>query len=928
MFGTVTLLFTDIEGSTRLWQDFPDAMPAALARHHDILHRGIQEHNGQVFQIVGDAFHAAFASALAAIQAAREIQCALANETWGATGPIRVRMALHTDHAQVHEDKYAAGDYGTGEYLFLARTARLLSVGHGGQILVSSVTAELVLPQLPQDVSLRDLGVHRVKDFSREHIFQLTTPELPSEFPPLNTLEFLPNNLPLQLSSFVGREKELREIQKLVQVARLLTLTGTGGAGKTRLSLQVAANVIDQFQHGVWFVELAPLSDPNLVTQVVATTLGLREPAGRTLIDLLKEHLRDKKLLLILDNCEHVIEACAQWADTLLRAASHLKILASSREALGVTGEITYPVPPLSFPKIEMQADIETLTQYESVRLFVERARAVQPSFAVTEANAAALAQICQRLDGIPLALELAAARVRGLTVEQIAARLDDRFRLLTSTSRTVLPRQQTLRAAIDWSYSLLSDTERVLFQQLSVFAGGWSLEAAEQVAAGHRLQREDVLDVLMRLVDKSLVVVEQQASVARYRFLETIREYAQETLLESGEEYVTRVQNRHLDYFLSFVQAVDQMLRGAEQKSALVALDRELDNLRAALAWSSKSNNVEAELRLATGLWRYWRVRSYFSEGRNWLEDALAKSEQAAPSARAKALLGAGSLANYQADYARAHQLLQKSLALHRALDDKQGIAYCLNLLSHGEMMMGNFAAARAALEESLAIFRELGDTRGVGYSLYFLGSMHLSSDDLAAARPLLEESLRHLKAAGDRWWVGNTLIQLGWGIHRQGEHENAIQMFDEALQISAQFGDTRGTARALLYIAEAKCSQGEFVVAREKYNQALKHFHEIGDKFWGTVCLEGLGLLAVEQNDARRAAVLLGAAEHTHELLGAPMLAAYRPSYESCTARARTQLGEREFNAAWAEGRALTYDEAIQFAMNEELPIDSKSA
>jgi predicted ATPase len=462
-----------------------------------------------------------------------------------------------------------------------------------------------------------------------------------------------------------------------------------------------------------------------------------------------------------------------------------------------------------------------------------------------------------------------------------------------------------------------LAEPERILFQQLSVFSGGWTLEAAERVSAGERLKLPDVLDLMMRLVDKSLVFVEEEKGAARYHFLDTIRQFAHETLMGSGEEHGSRVRDRHLDYFLSFVEEHDENLRGAEQAGALESMDAEVDNLRAALGWSATSNNLDAELRLASGLWRYWRVRSAFSEGRHWLEDAVSRGDHPPANLRARALLGAGSLANYQADYVRARALVEASLALYRELNDRQGIAYCLNLLSHCEMMTGDLPGAKAAIEESLTIVRELGDNRGIGYALYFLGSIHLVAGDVAAARPVLEESLAHLEAADDAWWVGNTLIQLGWAINRQGESHRALQLFDQALEISTQFDDTRGTARALIYIAEARSSLSDFEVARQNYDEALKLIYEIGDKWWVTVCLEGLANLAARQDQALSAAVLLGAAERMHEQLGAPIQPTYRESRDWAAERARTQLGETQYSEAWAQGHALTYDEAIEWAL-----------
>jgi predicted ATPase/class 3 adenylate cyclase len=921
--GTVTFLFSDIEGSTSLAQEHPEAWEGARARHDAILREAVERHRGVVFSVVGDAFHVAFHTAGDALRAALESQKGLNAEQWG-RAPLKTRMGLHTGKADIQ----ANGDY--KGYLTLSRVQRVMALAFGGQILLSNSCADLVRGELPDGVSLLDLKEHRLKGLADpERLWQVAAPDLRRDFPPLPPLNAIPNNLPVQLTSFVGRENEIAELKGALNESHLVTLTGAGGTGKTRLSLKIAAEVFDSFPGGLWLLEFAPVTEAALVPYTLANLLELHESAETkaTLTELVCDYFRSRKALLVFDNCEHLIGACAQLAENLLRSCRDLRILASSREALGIAGEAVYPVSPLPCPTEALSAEemsdeggVPTLSRFAAVRLFIDRVRAVQPGFAVSQANAPALAYICQRLEGIPLALELAAARVKGMTVEQIAQRLDDRFRLLTSGSRTAVPHHQTLQATIEWSYTLLADPERILFRQLSVFSGGWTLEAAEHVSAGERLKLPDVLDLMMRLVDKSLVVVEERQGAARYRFLDTIRQFAQESLQASGEDFAARVRNRHLDYFLSFVEAHDETLRGAEQAGSLESLDAEVDNLRAALGWSSRSKNMEAELRLASGLWRYWRVRSAFSEGRHWLEDALSRGDAAPAPLLARALMGAGSLANYQADYPRARKLVGSSLALYRLLDDKQGIAYCLNLLSHSQMMMGDLAGAKASLEESLAIVRELADSRGIGYALYFLGSMHLTTGDLAAARPLLEESLAHLQAANDTWWVGNTLIPLGWAINRQGDPDRALELFDQALEISTQFGDTRGTARALLYIAEARSGLKDFEAARQNYDEALKLFRQIGDKWWATVCLEGLAELAAHQGEPRRAAVLLGAAEHMHQQLGAPILAAYREGRDWGADKARAQLGDPGYARAWEQGHALTYDEAIESALRGE--------
>ena len=514
--GTVTYLFTDIEGSTKLAQEHPNKWESLRERHHAILQSAMDAHNGYVFQIIGDAFCAAFHTAKDGLNAALDAQRRLQTEAWGKT-PLRVRMGLHTGAAEFHENGYRG-------YLTMARVQRVMSTAYGGQILLSNASAELIRGELPEGVTLRDMQENRLKGLlNPEHLWQVVVAYLPQDFPPLATLNSIPNNLPIQVTSFVGREKEIAEVKQLLSTARLLTLTGSGGTGKTRLSLQVTAEVLDTFKNGAWFVEIAPLSDSSLLSSTISSVLGVREEPGRPLIRTLMDWLSNRELLLILDNCEHLIEACAKFADEVLHSSRATHILATSREALGISGESTYRVPSLETPGPHEEIKIEQLEQFGAVRLFIDRATQSLSTFRVTNANAPAVAQICYQLDGIPLAIELAAARVKALSVEMIAERLDDRFRLLTGGSRTALPRQQTLRSMIDWSYSLLSESERILFERLSVFAGGWSLEAAEQICAGKNdISSHDIMDLLTRLIDKSLVIMDGSTGEARYHLLET----------------------------------------------------------------------------------------------------------------------------------------------------------------------------------------------------------------------------------------------------------------------------------------------------------------------------------------------------------------------------------------------------------------------
>src|SRR5512143_1390233 len=614
--GTVTFLFTDIEGSTDLAQQYPEALPALLAQHHAILQQAIEAHHGSVFQIIGDSFCAAFHTAPDALNAALDAQRGLQAADW-TPAPIKVRMGINTGAAQAGDASDHSGGY--SGYATLARVQRVMSTAHGGQVLLSNSTAELLRAELPEAVTLRDMGEHRLKGLlDLEHLWQMVAPDLPAYFPPLDTLDVSPNNLPVQLTSFVGRERELAEARQLLTTARLLTLIGPGGTGKTRLSLQLAADLLPSFAKGAWLVELAPLTDPALILQTIVPMFGLREIPGVPLIKLVTDYLQGKQLLLVLDNCEHLVEACAQLINQLLRACPQLKVVASSREALGIAGEAIYRVPSLSLPD-PTQLTPEALLRCEAVQLFMERAAAIQPRFVMNARNAPAIAQICQRLDGIPLALELAAARISVFAPEQIAARLDDQFRLLTGGSRTALPRQQTLRALIDWSYNLLSEPERVLLQRLSVFAGGWTFAAAE--AIGSDL---DVLTALTQLVNKSLVVADENVDTgeARYHLLETIRQYARDRLFESGQG--EQVRTAHLDWFTKFATEAAEKLRTGERLIWMKQLETEHANLRAALAWALEKDTASA-LQLVGNLAVYWMDRGYAAEGHRWTEQALA---------------------------------------------------------------------------------------------------------------------------------------------------------------------------------------------------------------------------------------------------------------------------------------------------------------
>lgn len=913
--GTITFLFTDIEGSSKLWEQHPEAMSAALAQHNALLRRVIEAHRGYIFKLWGDAVYAAFDTASDALNAAIEAQKELLRQSWGELGSLRVRMALHTGAAEVRDGDYFGPT--------LNRCARLLSAAHGGQILLSAATEELVRDGLPQGGSLRSLGQHRLKDLQRpESIFQVIHPDLPAEFSALRTLNAVPNNLPIQLTSFIGREREMKEVKALLKETRLLTLTGSGGCGKTRLALQVAADLLEDYPDGVWFIDLSVLTDPALVPSTVAATLGIYEKSGQPTLTALAEAMKSRTLLLILDNCEHVVGACAQLAETLLRACTAIRILATSREALGIAGEVAWRVPSLSLPQPHELASVDSLariTQYEAVRLFVERAETASSDFRVTPHNVGAIVQICRRLDGIPLAIELAAARVKVLSVEQIAARLDDRFRLLTGGSRTALPRQQTLRAMMDWSYELLNDRERMLFRRLSAFAGGFTLEAVEAVCADEQILPHEILDLLTNLVSKSLVVFEERDGEARYRLLETVRQYARDKLLETGE--AARIRTLHRDWFLAFAERAEGALQGPDQALWLKRLETEHDNLRAALEWSS--NDAEIGLRLAGALWFFWYLRGYVSEGRDWLRQFLQRAEQAPSPLRAKALYGTSMLARAQDDYAQATALLEESLKLYRALKDNRGVASVLGNLGVIAFARGDYARATKLHEESLEHFRELGDRVGIASALSELGNIALYQNDIARAERLLEESLALSRAAQDDQGVALALRRLGAVLFQKGEHARAKALLQESLELYRGLGAVPGLASVLNSLGMVALSEGDVRRAEALLCESLIKYRDVGDKWHIALCLDRLARVAAAQGDWRRAAQLLGAEEALRETIGAPLPPSEHDGREETLQRAHERLGEELFAAAWADGYAMKLDQAIALALRLSQPI-----
>ncbi len=871
--GVVTFLFTDVEGSTRLWDRHPDAMRAALARHDALLRAAFEAHGGHVFKTAGDAFFAAFPRPLDALQAALAAQRAVEAEPWPLPegAGLRVRMALHTGIAEWRGEDYFG--------LPLNRTARLLAAAHGGQTLVSEAGAALLDGLTPQGASLHSLGRHRLKDLAQpQEVFSLRAPGLAARFPPLRSLEAFAHNLPAQLTSFVGREAEMRDARTRLGGTRLLTLTGTGGAGKTRLALQVAADALDGFPDGAWLTELAPLADPALVTQAVAGVLGVREEADRTLRQSLADSLQSKRLLLLWDNCEHLVESCARLADWLLRACPGVTILATSRESLDIGGESVLALSSLPLPGGPPPPPPDELLRFDSVRLFVERATEAQASFRFSAGNAQAVMAVCSRLDGIPLALELAAARVRVLTPAQISDRLDDRFRLLTGGSRTALPRQQTLRALIDWSYDLLAPAEQTLLRRLSVFAGGWPLEAAESVCAGGGVEDWEVLDLLARLVAKSLVVAEPPAhGQVRYRLLENVRGYAHGRLAEAGGEEA--LADRHADWFLGLAEQAEPHLSGAAQAEWLGRLEQDRDNLRAALRRWQATDSARL-LRLAGALSRFWYGRSYLSEGGGWLRAALdAAGPDADPGARGKALNGAGMLAWACGTVDESAALHTQDLALRRESGDDQGVARALANLGILAVDRKDMDGARALFEESLSLYRVQGDADGVTVMLNNLGGLASDAGDHAESQRLLEEGLALFRQAGNAQGIAASLHNLGKVSLSLDRPQLASRYCRDSLVVQQSLGNTQRIASTLVSLMEAEYGRGNL----------------------------------------QRACLLMGGSDGLLASSGIPPMPEDL-DHEATRAQIRLELGEEAFSAAWERGRRMSQEQVIRFALEND--------
>ncbi len=999
--GTVTLLLADVEGSTRLWETQPEQMTAAVARLNQTVSTMIAAHDGvrPVEQGEGDSFVAAFARASDAVACALELQRA-------PLAPIRLRIGVHTGEVQLRDKGNYAGPT-------INRTARLRDLGHGGQTLLSGTTEDLVADRLPADTWLTDLGTHMLRDLPRpERVAQLCHPDLINDFASLRVPKIVVSErLPVQLTRFVGRDEQLAQLRDLIAGNRMVTLTGAGGVGKTRLAIQIAAQLASAFADGVWYADLAPILHPELVPLTVARALGLPDQPGRSTMDSLLRFVRDKQMLVVLDNCEHLLDASAELAVALLSGAARLTLLATSREAIGVSGEASWRVPSLSL------AD-------EAIALFADRARYARPGFAVIAENAATVGEICARLDGVPLAIELAAARVRTLSLAEILESLHDRFRLLTGGARTAVRRQQTLRASVDWSHALLTEPERVLFRRLAVFLGGFDRGMAQNVCGTGDVERYQVLDLLTLLVDKSLVVTDESGGRTRYRLLETVRQYALEKLGESGE--ADAIRSRHRDHYTALAVLLDSPA-GADHEQRLEQANTEIDNLRAAFRWSSENSDIELALTLASSLQPLWLARGRIREGTVWFDAALADLDAqhpgVAPAVRARALAdrallcirvdatdgldqvqqalaiarelddpallartltACGFIADQGYNVELARDCFAEAIGLARATDDRWRLSQILTLQAMGAHTAGDPRALRAAGEEGRDVADAIGDRLNSRQCRFSLGSAQMISGDLAgaatqfgemaaeaeaghdeisrvtslggqsfalaqqgeaaAARTAAEATLEggaklseryaafgHVVmgfaalAAGDRAAVheareasrqditvvsGSTAlfgrIWNAWAALADGDLTTAGRWADEAVSIATGWY----SAWALAVRARVAIAAGEPEQAERDAHDALTCAADIQSYLQIPDILDCLASLGGEAGSHREAVRLLGAAEAIRQRIGAVRFKIFDADYEASVTALRDAMGEKDFDAAWAEGAALSTD------------------
>jgi predicted ATPase/class 3 adenylate cyclase len=952
-----TFLFTDIENSAKLWERVPEKMKVALARHHAILQDAIVSRGGTVFQIVGDAFCVAFPTVLSAISAAVAAQQELQQQEWDLPFPIRVRMGIHTGEAE----RTAKGEYVSNPTL--NRVARIVSAAHGGQILLSLATKDLIKDSLPDDTELRDMGEHYLKNMMHpERLFQLNIAGLPSEFPPLNTLTHR-HNLPIQLSSFIARQDEIAAIHQYLSRddIRLVTLMGPPGIGKTRLSIEVARAALADFPDGVFFVALAPLDNPALIALTVAQALGYVETGTMSTEQQLRESIGEKQMLIVLDNCEHLIEAASSLTSQLLSACSHLKIMTTSRESLRIPGEWLYPVPAFQVPPETSSIDVESTPSLPALALFAERARAVRPDFMIDADNIADVSKICARLDGLPLAIELMAARMRLMSPDVLLARMNNQYVLSADGMRAPSARQKTLQNAIDWSYGLLSQEEQNLFTYLSIFTGGFTLEAAEAMFSP-LFTNKNVPELITSLLDKSLLQYgstgRSEQTSSRYTMLVTIQEFARNRLQQTGE--ATDIHNRHLAHFLALAEEADQHIHGPAQLVWMDRLNIELDNFRAALDWGRSSQQTEKLLRLFEALGWNWLVRWSYREYRNWLDTIRALPDiNDHPATYAQILNTAARAEWVAANLGEARTFVNESRKIWQELGKagERGLAEGYYLSGMIAMQEGDYDEALPYYEQSLELYQKCGEPWGVAMAKFLLGNVTTWKDDHSAAMLWLTQSHDLFAELGDLWGIARVSQRLGELFLKQGNYENARLYFDQHLTIDEGLHFTQGTVVALINLGDLYRHQrdydqaegcfakslalsreynlnidrgfsiyclGMLALQRSQYRLAkqffVDYFHitrTLTEKISTCDLLMGAAAVAAGTDQPERAAKLYGAAQALLETTDYRIPPFDRAEFDRHTQIARLQLGEVKFEVLVTEGRAMTIEQAIAYAL-----------
>ena len=961
-----TFLFTDIESSAKLWENAPEQMKTALGRHHTILQEAIVSNGGDVFQIVGDAFCAVFPTVPSAVSAASTAQSELYQEEWDLPFPIRVRMGIHTGEAEPTSNDSPTGGYASNQTL--NRVARILSAAHGGQVLLSLATKELAKNLLPANMELRDMGEHYLKNLVHpEHLFQLDIAGMPSDFPPLNTLGSARHNLPVQLTNFIGREQEITVVHGYLSKKdiHLVTLIGPAGIGKTRLSIEAVRAELSDFPDGVFFIALAPLGDSSLVAPTIAQTLGFVETKNRSPFERLKDGIGDKQMLIVLDNVEHLVEETATLVSDLLLACPRLKILTTSREALRIPGEWLYSVPTLSIPaETQLQAiDMETVSQYAALTLFAERARAVRSDFALNAENIEAVAMICTQLDGLPLAIELIAARIRLMSPQALLERLSGQFTLYADGMRAVSARQKTLHGAIAWSYDLLSPEEQKLFTHLSVFSGGFTLEKAKSIFS-RTIPNKSVSDLMASLLDKSLLQRTLDArGEPRFSMLVTIQQFALDRLRHMDEE--TEVRNWHLAYFLELAKQADQEIHGPHQVEWLDILEAEHDNYRAVLGWCISSGYTEPALYLIgsfSGPGRLWSVRGYFSEARKWFDKVqLLPDHSRYPLLYATALNGMSFIASLQGDYSSAIHMAEESqsiceplgsageiglggalygigLAEFWGLGDNRRARDCFERAAaiyrtrgnHWEQALAlfrlgvvardhkNHEQSRSFLEKSLAVFKDLGDAFGLGRVYEMLGYLFSDQGDYGQARAMQEQALLYNRRLHFHFGVLNSLTSLGNIYRIQGDFHQAEVYLGEASRTCREFNMLNDFL--LFCLGCVKLHRGNYTDAKTHFIEFIRMNHKQGVLNQVGEGLIGLAAAKAGLHQNEHAARLVGAGQAIHEAITWVMKTSDRIEIDPLLIIAREQLGNAKFDDLMAEGRAMTMEQAIAYALEDQ--------